>query len=105
MFFRRAKSKNTPQPDFYIGNVPTRPGRRQINLDRPIAPDKLSGDSTRIGGFSATSGYHPVRPAIMINDGNETQSSPIKPFSTSQLIPDSSEEVKRHSFFHRRRKG
>lgn len=101
MLFHRFKSRKTPPQDFFIGNIPTRPGRRQINLDK--LTDGNKADNSRIGEFNMVSGYHPVRPAIMTNTEINTKSTAIQPFNTNHILPISNNKRRKHSFLHRKR--
>ena len=103
MFFNRSKPKNKALKSFYIGNVPTRPGRQQINLDNPITNNDNKILNPRIGEFNTTSGYHPVRPAIIISNESKNKSSQIEPYNTNQKIPDLSNQT-HHNFLRRKRK-
>ena len=104
MIFYRHKSKNIESESFYVGNIPTRPGRRQINMDNPITNNKNEIINPRIGEFKTISGYHPVRPAIMIDDESKKEPSLIEPYNASHIITDSSIKTHHHRFLHRRRK-
>jgi hypothetical protein len=102
MLFHRSKSKKSLPQDFFIGDIPTRPGRRKINLDKPMTSEDKKTSNTRIGEFNMTSGYHPVRPAIMVNTEVETKSKAIPPFNTNHILPVSNNKQRRHRFLHRR---
>jgi hypothetical protein len=103
MFFNRSKSKKQEIKSFYIGNIPTRTGRRQINLDNPIKNNISEVINPRIGEFKTTSGYHPVRPAIMISDEVRKESAHIKPSNTNHIILNSS-KILNNRFLHRKKK-
>jgi|GEM_PF-6410553 hypothetical protein len=102
MLFNRSKSIKKSPKEFYIGNVPTRPGRRQIDLESVTTEDNNTNIS-RIGDFNMTTGYHPVRPAIMTNTETGTKSTAIQPFNTNHILPVTLNKHRRFHFLHRHR--
>jgi hypothetical protein len=103
MLFHRSKSKQMSSKGFFIGDIPTRPGRRQIDLEKTITTKSNTADNTRVGEFNMTTGYHPVRPAIMTNTETITKSTAIQPFNTNHIIPISVNKHRRIRFLHRRK--
>jgi hypothetical protein len=103
MLFHWSKSKKTKPKDFYIGEVPSRPGRRQIDLENLLTDQNQAASHSRIGQFGTTSGYHPVRPAININKKSQNNLPVNDPYNTNRIIPINSITPKRSHFFHRQR--
>ena len=104
MFFKHSKSESKASNSFYIGNIPTRPGRQQINMDGPIKNNNNEIINPRIGEFKTTSGYHPVRPAINISNETKKDSNEIKQYNTNHIILNSSDKNRHYRFWHHKRK-
>jgi hypothetical protein len=103
MFFHRSKSNKSKSKDFYIGEVPSRPGRRQIDLENLLTDQNQAASHNRIGQFGATSGYHPVRPAININKEAQNNLPINDPYNTNRIIPINTNSSRHSHFFHRKR--
>jgi hypothetical protein len=104
MFIHRPKPEQSKKKDFFIGEVPSRPGRRQIDLENLVADQSQAATHARIGEFNTVSGYHPVRPAININDKPENDLSGNDPYNTNRILLVNSNPQRHHHFWQRKSK-